>query len=282
MPRLTPLKFAAAAALVLAGGAAAYDAAITTQDSVEAPRLDVPYVPTSNAIVEKMLDLGEVGPEDYVIDLGSGDGRIPIAAAKRGARGFGVDIDPERIAEANANAKAAGVTGRVTFRRQDLFETPIAEATVLTMYLLPSVNLKLRPRILAELKPGTHVVSHAFDMGDWPPDQTAETDGATVYQWIVPAHVAGDWTLTTSGGRALDLTIEQQFQQFSGKLSSRGRGEAVKDPYLSGDLIRFVADAGDGRRLYEGRVRGNVIEPVAKPTTSAVRPARGWRLTRAD
>ena len=272
----------AAAVLVLLGGGFGLNAALTGQDSAQAPALDVPYVPTGNAVVEKMLELGAVGPDDYVIDLGSGDGRIPIAAAKRGARGFGVDIDPERIREATANAKAAGVADRVTFRRQDLFRTPIAEASVLTMYLLPSVNMKLRPRILAELKPGTHVVSHAFDMGDWVPDRSAETEGATVYQWIVPARVAGDWTLTDARDGTMDLTIEQTFQTFTGRLTRRGQGKPIEQTYLTGDLIRFVADAGDGRRLYEGRVRGNAIEPVAKPATLAVRPATGWRLTRAD
>ena len=148
---------------------------------------DVPYVPTPQSVVEKMLDIANVTGEDYLIDLGSGDGRIPIAAAKRfGAKAMGVDIDAARVQEAKANAVNARVEDKVEFRKQDLFETDLSKATVLTMYLLPRVNLQLRPRILNELKPGTRVVSHNFDMGDWKPDQKIKIDGRTIYLWIVP------------------------------------------------------------------------------------------------
>ena len=134
-----------------------------------------------------MLDIAKVTGEDYLIDLGSGDGRIPIAAAKRfGAKAMGVDIDAARVQEAKANAVNARVEGKVEFKKQDLFETDLSKATVLTMYLLPRVNLQLRPRILNELKPGTRVVSHSFDMGDWKPDQKIKVDGRTIYLWIVP------------------------------------------------------------------------------------------------
>ena len=148
---------------------------------------DVPYVATPQSVVEKMLDIANVTGEDYLIDLGSGDGRIPIAAAKRfGAKAMGVDIDAARVQEAKANAVNARVEDKVEFRKQDLFETDLSKATVLTMYLLPRVNLQLRPRILNELKPGTRVVSHNFDMGDWKPDQKIKIDGRTIYLWIVP------------------------------------------------------------------------------------------------
>lgn len=134
-----------------------------------------------------MLDMADVGPGDYVIDLGSGDGRILIAAARdRGARGIGIEIDPVLVREATANAAAAGIADRVTFKAQDLFETPLAEADVVTMFLLPEVNLKLRPRLLAQLKPGARVVSHVFDMGDWRPDETRRVGGARVHLWTIP------------------------------------------------------------------------------------------------
>jgi SAM-dependent methyltransferase len=147
---------------------------------------DVPYVPTPERVVAKMLEVAKVGPNDVVYDLGSGDGRIVIAAAKKGARGVGIDIDAERIWEAKNNAIAAGVAERVQFRQEDLFKTDFREATVVTMYLLSAVNLKLRPRLLAELRPGTRIVSHAFDMGDWKPLETHKVGSSTVYYWVVP------------------------------------------------------------------------------------------------
>ncbi|TYT23755.1 methyltransferase domain-containing protein [Luteimonas viscosa] len=149
---------------------------------------DVIYVPTPQPVVEAMLELAGVGPDDVLYDLGSGDGRIPITAARRfGIRAVGIDIEPVRIREANANARAAGVTDRVSFRQEDLFESDFSEATVVTLYLLPSLNRKLRPRLLAELEPGTRIVSHAFDMGDdWPPEQTRRIDSSVIHLWTVP------------------------------------------------------------------------------------------------
>jgi hypothetical protein len=150
-------------------------------------RPDVIFVPTPPEVVDEMLAVAKVGPNDVLYDLGSGDGRIPITAAKRfGTRGLGVDIDPQRIAEANENAKAAGVTDKVKFIQGDLFEMDLSNATVITLYLLPELNLKLRPKLLA-LKPGTRIVSHAFDMGDWKPEQTLQVGTRTVYYWRVPA-----------------------------------------------------------------------------------------------
>lgn len=149
-------------------------------------RPDVIFVPTREAVVEAMLDAAKIGPNDIVYDLGCGDGRIVIAAAKRGARGVGIDIDPQRIREANENAKTAGVMGKVDFRLGDLFEADIREATVVTLYLLPTLNVKLKPRLLEQLRPGTRIVSHDFDMGDWQPEETIAVDGKTVYLWRVP------------------------------------------------------------------------------------------------
>jgi tRNA G10 N-methylase Trm11 len=149
---------------------------------------DVHYVPTPPEVVAAMLKVANVEESDIIYDLGSGDGRIVITAAKEfGAHGTGIDIDPQRIKEARANAEAAGVSGKVKFLNQDLFETNFSDATVVTLYLLPSLNLKLRPKLLAELKPGTRIVSHAFDMGDWVPEKTLDVNGRKVYYWTIPA-----------------------------------------------------------------------------------------------
>lgn len=151
------------------------------------PRLDVPYLGTRPAVVAQMLEMARVGPGDYVIDLGTGDGRILIAAAReRSARGLGIDIDPVMVGKAQTNAESAGVADRVRFETADLFKADLADADVVTMFLLPEVNLRLRPRLLAQLKPGTRIVSHAFDMGDWRPDETRRVGGAVIHLWRVP------------------------------------------------------------------------------------------------
>jgi predicted O-methyltransferase YrrM len=164
------------------------------QQAAQAPLRspDVIFVPTPQEVVDAMLKLAKVGPNDVVYDLGSGDGRIPITAAKTyGARGVGIDIDPQRIREATENLKQAGVGDKVKFLNQDLFTTPIGEATVVTMYLLPTLNVKVLPKLNAELKPGTRVVSHAFDIEGYPPQQTINVNGRTVYMWTVPIKKAG-------------------------------------------------------------------------------------------
>ncbi|HWI37816.1 MAG TPA: class I SAM-dependent methyltransferase [Burkholderiales bacterium] len=149
---------------------------------------DVIFVPTPQEVVDKMLEMAKVGKDDVLYDLGSGDGRIPVTAAKRfGIRAVGIDIDPQRIAEANENARKNGVTKLVTFKQQDLFKTKFGDATVVTLYLLPDLNVKLRPRLLSELKPGTRIVSHQFDMGTWKPEQKVELNGRTIYLWTIPA-----------------------------------------------------------------------------------------------
>ena len=171
----------AAGVLTLAG-------AMWAQQAVAQRDPDVPFVPTPNEVVDEMLKLAEVKKSDVLYDLGSGDGRIVITAAQRyGARGVGVDIDPQRISEANENAGKAKVTDRVKFVQGDLFEAKFDDATVMTLYLLPGVNLKLKPRLLAELRPGTRIVSHSFDMGDWKPDKQLDVNGRRIYLWRVPA-----------------------------------------------------------------------------------------------
>ncbi len=168
---------------LLAGGL--FLAPVRAQDEFD---LEVPYVPTPENVVEEMLKVAKITKSDVLYDLGSGDGRIVVTAARKyGARGVGYDLNPERIQEANENARKAGVTDRVTFRQGDLFEADLREATVVTLYLLPSVNLKLRPKLFSELKPGTRVVSHDFDMGDWKPQKTINLDGHRIHFWVIPA-----------------------------------------------------------------------------------------------
>jgi predicted O-methyltransferase YrrM len=165
----------------------------TQQQDVQTPERepDVVYVPTPQEVVEEMLALAKVTKNDVLYDLGSGDGRIPITAAQKfGTRGVGIDINPERIQEAKENAQKAGVTDRVKFLQQDLFKSDISEATVVTLYLLPELNVKLRPQLFRQLKPGTRVVSHDFDMGDWKPDRVVQTqEGSTIYYWVIPKEI---------------------------------------------------------------------------------------------
>ena len=168
--------------------AAVSSVAVAQQSAAPTRSPDVPYVPTPQAVVEAMLKLAEVKSGDVLYDLGSGDGRTVITAAKLyGIRATGIDIDPKRIEEANANAKQAGVTNMVQFKNQDLFEADFRDASVVTLYLLPGINLKLRPKLWSELKPGTRIVSHSFDMGDWEPEKRVTVDGRVLYYWTIPA-----------------------------------------------------------------------------------------------
>ena len=237
------------------------------------PRLDAPYVVTDYEVVDAMLAMARVQPDDYVIDLGSGDGRILIAAARsHGARGLGIEIDPARIEEAKANASAARVTTLVDFRREDLFQTPLAEADVLTLYLTAEVNLRLRPRILEQMRPGARVVSHDFDMGEWRPDQRQQVGSATLYMWIVPAQFAGRWQLEADG-RTATIELTQNFQQLQGTITSDGGTSRVEQGQVIGRRVRFVANPGDGRRVFEGRLSGDRIVPIRGQT--------GWQATKA-
>ena len=237
------------------------------------PKLDAPYVATDYEVVDAMLAMARVRPDDYVIDLGSGDGRILIAAARsHGARGLGVEIDPQRIREAQTNAEAARVTHLVEFRNQDLFETPLQEADVLTLYLNEEVNLRLRPRILEQMRPGSRVVSHDFGMGEWSSDSRQRIGSAILHMWIVPAQAGGRWTFTTEGGTAT-VELEQVFQELRGTATTNGNSARVEQGRVRGRRIHFVADLGEGRQTYEGRIDGDRIEPLAANA--------GWRAERA-
>lgn len=236
------------------------------------PELDVPYVPTPDRVVARMLAMADVKAGDTVIDLGSGDGRIAVAAVRdRGAdSALGIDLDPQRIREAKANAEAAGVADKVSFEQGDLFKKDIADATVVTMYLLPRINMRLRPVILDTLKPGTRVVSHAFDMNDWPADRTDYVGGSYVYLWVVPAKVGGRWEVETQeGGFTLDL--QQQFQQVLGVARSGGLHNSVTGS-LEGDVLHFNVGGMD----YVGKVEGDRINPLQGEGA-----ASGWSARRS-
>jgi len=268
-------SFALLLALILASGSAA-----SAQQSQQAqpfkPEVgqggkDVVWVPTPQALVDKMLDMAGVTPQDVVMDLGSGDGITVITAAKRGARAIGIEYNPDMVELSKQNAEKAGVSDKATFMKADLFETDLNQATVITMFLLPQINLRLRPKIL-DLKPGTRIVSNSFTMEDWAADETATvTEGCqtwcTALFWIVPAKVEGRWQ--TAGG---DLTLAQTFQQVSGTLQKDGTNTAITDGRLRGAELSMTIDGAQ----YVGRVNGNTIEGTVTTSGKTV----PWKATR--
>jgi hypothetical protein len=212
---------------------------------------DVVWVPSPDGLVEKMLDMAKITASDFLMDLGSGDGKTVIAAAKRGTRAMGVEFNPDMVALSEKRAAAAGVTNMVTFVRGDLFEADLSKATVITMFLLPDINLKLRPKIL-DLKPGTRIVSNSFTMGEWKEDQSERvtencTSWCTALLWIVPAKVEGRWAVGSE-----TLTLTQTFQELAGTLGST----PITDGRMNGEEITFVA----GNRTFKGNVSGNAIK----------------------
>jgi SAM-dependent methyltransferase len=231
--------------------------AVAQSSSAPARKPDVVFVPTPQTVVDAMLALAKVKRGEMVYDLGCGDGRVVVTAARDfGARGIGVDIDPERIAESIENAKEAGVTGRVQFREADLFEMDFSDADVLFLYLLPALNVKLRPRILDELKPGTRVVSHAFMMGEWAPDHSDEVDGASIYYWVVPAKVQGEWRVRLPGGDRGTLSLQQEYQNATGTLKTNTQSWPVEDARLEGATLTFTFGEGADVRHATAKVSG--------------------------
>jgi SAM-dependent methyltransferase len=223
------------------------------QTEAPAPKLDVDYEPTPQPVVDAMLRIANVKASDFLIDLGSGDGRIPITAAKTfGASGFGVDLDPRRIKEARANAEKAKVADKVTFVEGDLFKTSLEKASVITLFLYPDLNLSLRPRLL-DLAPGTRIVSHAHDMGDWRPDEKRVLLGSAIYLWIVPAKVAGLWKLEAAGQSA-SLQIKQSFQSLGGTAQTGGRRQPIRNGRINGARVSFEIAIGAKSRRFEGQV----------------------------
>ena len=275
-----------AAILFLAAGlAGAEDVRVTDE---------LPFVRTPQAVVDKMLEIAAVRSSDFLIDLGSGDGRIPITAARRyGARALGVDLDPQLVAQSRAAAQAEDVEREVTFEVRDLFATDLRAATVVTMYLLPEYNLRLRPKLLAELRAGARVVSHDWDMGEWAPDVKVELPvpnkpvgalkSSTVYLWIVPARVAGRWRFELECGdghlEPVELDLTQTFQQLDGVARIRGRSVAIERGAVRGTQVFFRFDDEGETVRFEGRTTGDRIAGHVVPVGRRSQP---WRALRAD
>jgi SAM-dependent methyltransferase len=239
--------------------------------AVQWNQYDVPYVSTPYEVVEEMLGIAGVNKDDILYDLGCGDGRIVITAAKKyGCRGVGVDLDPQRIKESKENAVKESVENQVKFIQQDLFEAEISEATVMTLYLLSSVNLKLRPRILRELKPGTRIVSHDFSMGDWEADMEKDvfvgSDRHHIYFWVVPADVTGTWRWSVNAGNDqinYEIEITQKFNKVRAILNSGESKRGIEDFHLDGDRVSFTLKQSlrgkDAEMSFEGQVDGDNI-----------------------
>lgn len=214
---------------------------------------DVIWVPTPEEQAEAMLDLAGVTSADYVIDLGSGDGRIVIAAALRGATALGIEYNPDMVDLSRKKAEQAGVTDKASFVQADLFESDFSKASVITMYLLPDLNLKLRPKIL-DLEPGTRIVSHAFSMGEWEPDASEMDGGRNLYMWVVPSKVQGEWTWMEDSG-PVTLNLKQTFQAIEGVVASSRNIGTISEAALRGDQIAFTW----GERYYSGKISQNQI-----------------------
>jgi SAM-dependent methyltransferase len=286
-----PLRYAAAliAAALLSLPAAAQNA---TRDNGKeyAPQVgqegkDVIWVPTPQALVERMLDMAKITPQDIHYDLGSGDGRTVIAAAKRGVQAYGVEYNPDMVKLSERAAAKEGLGDKAKFIHGDIFQTDFSSATVLTLYLLPSLNVKLRPTIL-RMTPGTRVVSHAFSMDDWQPDQTDSVEGRTAYMWIVPAPVEGTWRWSAgSSQKEHELVLRQQYQNVEGLVRlDNGRMGQLRNIRLRGDQITFTVHEVTGtsstvRRDYSGRVSGTTIQGTVK---SGEGPEAKWTATRVN
>ena len=289
---LLPLKLPKCVGVVAAATVVGVSAALAADATV-------PYVPTPQSVVDRMLEMGHAGPQDYVIDLGSGDGRIVVTAARKyGARGFGVDLNPTRIAEANDNARKAGVTDKVQFYQRDLFETDLSQATLLTLYLLPRVNLDLRPKIL-DLKPGTRVVSHDFSMGDWKPDAHEQMEArdkyagagglSDIYLWVVPAKVEGTWQSRLEiRGKPIDYEIRlaQRYQSVSGTARVAGHTVELQNAALSGSqlTLTFTAevDGAPMKHQFSGQVDGGSMNGTADLDGPRLQAKLDWNAKRSS
>ena len=264
-------RFAAPLALALA---CALPAAAQQKDKGYEPQVgqagkDVIWVPTPDEVVERMLRMAQVTANDYVVDLGAGDGKIAIAAAKKmGARSLGIEYNPDMAKHAQRQVENAGVSGKAKVVQGDIFASDFTTATVVTMYLLPALNMKLRPQIL-NMRPGTRVVSHSFNMEDWEPDETSSMDGRRAYLWIVPANVMGGWSLDLGGERA-DLTLEQKFQKLDGHVQLGTIQAGLRETRLRGFQISFAYVDNTGvRRDFNGRVTGGKMEGSFRSDTGA-------------
>ena len=304
-------------ALILRLTALAFMMFVFSGGHANAQEKDAPFVPTPPDVVDKMLDMANVGPGDYVIDLGCGDGRIVIAAARRGATGLGVDLDAELIQKARENAREAGVSERVMFLKQDLFETDISGASVITMYLFPDLINELRPKLTDQLEPGARIVSHDFDMDDWEPDQRAEVNSGNfysdtlvvvpsldvdnysrlqkklnqnqplsflphdVYYWEVPADARGQWKWQTTG-KAFNMTMDQNFQQIHAEIHAGNTALTIKSEKLMGERIniRAVNPETQTRYLFNGRIDGDTIKGKIQIRSDDGKRVENWRAER--
>ena len=286
--RAAPIIAAALVAMTLSGTLAAQTtaapAAPAAKDftpSVGQEGKDVIWVPTPQSLVERMLQMAGTKSTDYVVDLGSGDGRTVITAVKKfGAPALGIEYNADMVALSKRNAEKEGVAGKAQFMQGDIFQTDFSKATVLTLYLLPSLNVKLRPTIL-NMKPGTRVVSHAFTMDDWQADQVDSSEGRTAYMWIVPAKVGGTWKLDVSGGgpRSYEATFLQQYQNIGGSAKAGDKTLQFGNGKLRGESIAFtLVDDANVRRDFTGRVNGDRIEGTVKVAGSNAESK--WTATR--
>ena len=253
--------------------AQAQRAATEYEPSVGQEGKDVVWVPTSQAMVDQMLNMAKVTAADYLVDLGSGDGRTVITAAKRGAKAMGIEYNPDMVELSKRNAAKEGVSDKATFMKADIFETDFSDATVVTMFLLPTLNVKLRPKLLT-MKPGVRIVANSFDMGDWTPDERARvTEGCQNYCnalfWIVPANVQGKWKMPNG-----ELSLEQKYQMLSGTAKMGDASTPIEGGKMTGDQITFTA----GGTTYTGRVNGNSIEGTGKSASGETK----FQATRAD
>jgi methyltransferase family protein len=255
------LVLTASVASAQQGGGQAGTTTKPFEPTVGQPGKDVVWVPSPQALVDKMLDMAKLTPQDYLMDLGSGDGRTVITAAKRGATAVGVEYNPDMVALSKKNAEKEGVAGKATFMQADLFKTDLSKATVITMFLLPSINMQLRPTLL-DLKPGTRIVSNTFTMEDWQPDETFSVPNpcvswCTALLWIIPAKAQGTWKMPQG-----NLTLTQQFQMLTGTLGTT----AITEGKVNGEEISFTA----GGTKYTGRLNGNTIQ------------GQGWTASRVN
>lgn len=258
-------------------------------DSKEEIKLDVPFEPSTMEVVGEMLTIARVGKDDLVYDLGCGDGRIVIAAAKTaGARGVGVDLDPQRIRESRENARKAGVAEQVKFYVQDFFQTDIHEATVVMLYLWPEVNLRLRSKLFQELRPGARVVSHSHDMGAWESDgAVVAANGHKIYFWVIPANISGAWEGERPGSNGKErwtLRLRQRFQKVQGTLHAGPREIPLQDLRLKGDCLQFTAEqnvAGQVRAWkFKGKAKGHSLEGTLEEMSAGITSGYRWKASR--
>jgi precorrin-6B methylase 2 len=258
--------------------------AFAFMDTERNVKLDAPFLPTPNYVIAEILSKTRVGKEDILYDLGSGDGRIVIEAARQtGCRAVGIEIDADLVDDSRLNAARAGVHDRVRFIVADIFQEDFSEATVLTLYMGSHVNLRLRAKLLRNLKPGTRVASYSFDMGEWKPDDVSTFGSEDAYFWIIPANASGIWQWTEGRGKSKtkwELEVKQAFQKITGQFSYKGKLFPLRDGKIKGDGIRFTLDGdpfGKGAPVeFTGRIRGNAIEGTINSGTSL----HAWKATR--